>query len=186
MTQLPIKLSEICFIVVKLFLAHLNTSISLQAWGSTSRAQLRRVLWGDNSPRWAAPCDVTIGKARETAPASRNLIAFHVENTNVILVIKTDLSVFLLSQCTRACGNGLGIGLPSCIVTINSPRTGLNPLIHASKRGHRATYPIHVFPIWACRWQIERDPHQRNILMFCIQNSTIINTFWATPRLVDT
>ena len=44
----------------------------------------------------------------------------------------------LLSQCTRACANALGIWLPvshapSCIVTTNSSRTGLNPLTRTQR-----------------------------------------------------
>ena len=94
---------------------------------------------------------VTMGGARETAlasstyaPFTRRLLTFTGWNwkCHVIIVIKTDLSGFvvpmhsgLCEQYVKSLGYALGIWLPvspapSSIWTTNPSRTGLNPLMN--------------------------------------------------------
>ena len=66
-------------------------------------------LWGDNSRRLGAPHDVTVGVAHETVLVSSITFGYWMKNIDIrevklkcdlIIVIKTDLSVFLVTMHT--------------------------------------------------------------------------------------
>ena len=145
---------SICLIAVEIVKTNLNTPI-WNAWGSASRAQrplptgiVRRQFPSSRVTTWRNNGSI----ARETALASSTIIVFEVEITNIHRA-KLKTSCYNRDQdrsvgvcCHNALGlvrtvrqipraNALGIWLPvshapSCIVTTNPSRTGLNPLIH--------------------------------------------------------
>ena len=132
---------------------HLNTSI-WKVQGIASRAQrpLTTALWDNNFP------SVRGATWRHNGSSTRNGSRFDLDDRhlsgkyghpwgeikNVMLKLwLRPICRGLLSQCTRACANstsnppGYAVGIwlpvshaPSCIMTTNPPRAGLNPTIN--------------------------------------------------------
>ena len=99
----------------------------------------------------------------------------------------------LLSQCTRACANstsnpsGYAVGIwlpvshaPSCIVTTNPSRAGLNPTNIARRHGHVFRMALHNEGDWRMEtWQRAR---RASCHVFLRQSPSCVMPFWTHAK----